>query len=137
MEVFVVISCFLQISRTGKHTAFNFPLLPTLLSATDDEKLLLAGQLDDIADGVTDDVSCDWAVKSADCSSSAGSDKCLSLFSIDRNSVDRILDLQHDDSVLCACISSDGRLLASGSADQLLRVGPAWTRQVFSGRSQT
>lgn len=52
----------------------------------------------------------------------AGSDRTLSLFNVDRDSVDRILDLQHDDSVLSACVSSDSRLLVSGAADQLIRV---------------
>uniref|UniRef100_A0A671VJS9 NACHT and WD repeat domain containing 1 n=1 Tax=Sparus aurata TaxID=8175 RepID=A0A671VJS9_SPAAU len=52
----------------------------------------------------------------------AGSDRTLSLFNVDRDSVDRILDLQHDDSVLSACVSSDSRLLVSGAADQLIRI---------------
>ncbi|KAM9358458.1 NACHT domain- and WD repeat-containing protein 1 [Symphorus nematophorus] len=81
------------VSRTGKHTAVEFPLLPSLLSVTEDEKILIAG-----------------------------SDRTLSLFNIDGDSVDRFLDLQHDDSVLSVCVSSDGRLLASGAADQLIRI---------------
>ncbi|XP_070765714.1 NACHT domain- and WD repeat-containing protein 1 [Enoplosus armatus] len=82
-----------QISRTGKQTAVEFPLLPSLLSVTEDEKILMAG-----------------------------SDRTLSLFNINRDSVDRFLDLQHDDAVLSACVSSDCRLLASGAADQLIRI---------------
>ncbi|XP_039667435.1 NACHT domain- and WD repeat-containing protein 1 [Perca fluviatilis] len=94
-KVFVVSKAgFLhQISKTGKWTANTFPLVPSLLSVTEDEKILLAG-----------------------------SDRTLSLFNIDRNSVDGFLDLQHDDSVLSACVSSDSRLLASGAADQLIRI---------------
>ncbi|XP_078101592.1 NACHT domain- and WD repeat-containing protein 1-like [Sander vitreus] len=94
-KVFVVSKAgFLhQISKTGKWTANKFPLVPSLLSVTEDEKILLVG-----------------------------SDQTLSLFNIDRNSVDGFLDLQHDDSVLSACVSSDNRLLASGAADQLIRI---------------
>ncbi|KAM7011931.1 LOW QUALITY PROTEIN: NACHT domain- and WD repeat-containing protein 1 [Tautogolabrus adspersus] len=82
-----------QISRTGKHTVSEFPLVPSLLSVTEDEKILIAG-----------------------------GDRTLSLFNIDRDSVDGFLDLQHDDCVLSACISSDCRLIASGAADQLIRI---------------
>ncbi|KAM7387824.1 hypothetical protein PAMP_024037 [Pampus punctatissimus] len=82
-----------QISRTGKHTVEKFPLLPSLLTVTEDEKILLAG-----------------------------SEQTLSLFHINRDSVDGFLNLQHDDNVLSACISSDCRLLASGAADQLIRI---------------
>ncbi|XP_029285414.1 NACHT domain- and WD repeat-containing protein 1 [Cottoperca gobio] len=82
-----------QISRTGTHTAVTFPLVPSLLSVTEDEKILIAGR-----------------------------DRTLSLFNIDRDSVDGFLDLQHDDSVLSACVSSDCRLLVSGAADQLIRI---------------
>uniref|UniRef100_A0A3Q1HHR0 NACHT and WD repeat domain containing 1 n=1 Tax=Anabas testudineus TaxID=64144 RepID=A0A3Q1HHR0_ANATE len=46
----------------------------------------------------------------------------LSLFNIDGDSVDGFLNLQHDDSVLSACMSSDCRLLVSGAADQLIRI---------------
>ena len=53
---------------------------------------------------------------------SAAAERTLSLFHIDRDSVDKVLDLQHEDEVLSACVSSDGRLLASGAADQLIRV---------------
>ncbi|XP_047198879.1 NACHT domain- and WD repeat-containing protein 1 [Hippoglossus stenolepis] len=82
-----------QISRTGKHSAVEFPLVPSLLCVTEDEKLLIAA-----------------------------AERTLSLFNIDRDSVDKVLDLQHDDEVLSACVSSDGRLLASGAADQLIRI---------------
>ncbi|XP_070817792.1 NACHT domain- and WD repeat-containing protein 1 [Chaetodon trifascialis] len=82
-----------QVSRTGRQTAAEFPLLPSLLSVTEDEKILIAA-----------------------------SDRTLSLFNIDGDSVDGFLDLQHDDSVLSACASSDCRLLASGAADQLIRI---------------
>ncbi|XP_041648114.1 NACHT domain- and WD repeat-containing protein 1 [Cheilinus undulatus] len=82
-----------QISRTGKHTVSEFPLEPSLLSVTEEEKILMAG-----------------------------GDRTLSLFNIDRDSVDRFLDLQHDDHVLSAAISSDCRLIATGAADQLIRI---------------
>ncbi|XP_037624904.1 NACHT domain- and WD repeat-containing protein 1 isoform X1 [Sebastes umbrosus] len=82
-----------QISRMGRQTAVKFPLVPSLLSVTEDEKILIAG-----------------------------SDRTLSLFNIDSDFVDGFLDLQHDDSVLSACVSSDCRLLASGAADQLIRI---------------
>ncbi|XP_034386187.1 NACHT domain- and WD repeat-containing protein 1, partial [Cyclopterus lumpus] len=82
-----------QISRTGRQTAVKFPLVPSLLSVTEDEKILIAG-----------------------------SERTLSLFNIDRDSVDGFLDLQHDDSVLSSCVSSDCRLLVSGAADQLIRI---------------
>ncbi|XP_045897237.1 NACHT domain- and WD repeat-containing protein 1-like [Micropterus dolomieu] len=51
-----------------------------------------------------------------------GSDRTLSLFNISRDEVDGFLNLQHDDSVLSACVSSDRRLLVSGAADQLVRI---------------
>ncbi|XP_062251584.1 NACHT domain- and WD repeat-containing protein 1 [Platichthys flesus] len=82
-----------QISRTGKHSAVEFPLVPSLLCVTEDEKLLIAA-----------------------------AERTLSLFDIDRDSVDKVLELQHEDDVLSACVSSDGRLLASGAADQLIRI---------------
>ncbi|XP_035800842.2 NACHT domain- and WD repeat-containing protein 1 isoform X1 [Amphiprion ocellaris] len=82
-----------QISQIGKHTPAEFPLLPSLLSVTEDEKILLAGS--------------EWT---------------LSLFNIHIHSVDRFLDLQHDDTVLSACISSDCTLVVSGAADQLIRI---------------
>ncbi|XP_039984385.1 NACHT domain- and WD repeat-containing protein 1 [Xiphias gladius] len=82
-----------QISRTGRQTAVEFPLVPSLLSVTEDEKILMAG-----------------------------AERTLSLFHVDGDSVDKFLDLQHDDSVLSACTSSDCRLLASGAADQLIRI---------------
>ncbi|XP_034036660.1 NACHT domain- and WD repeat-containing protein 1-like [Thalassophryne amazonica] len=52
----------------------------------------------------------------------AGSERTLSLFHTDRNSVDRFLVLHHHDDVLSACVSSDARLLASGAADHLVRI---------------
>ncbi|XP_040039870.2 NACHT domain- and WD repeat-containing protein 1 [Gasterosteus aculeatus] len=82
-----------QISTTEKQTAVPFPLVPSLLSVTEDEKILIAG-----------------------------SERTLSLFNINRDSVDRFLDLQHDDNVLSGCVSSDCRLLVSGAADQLIRI---------------
>ncbi|KAM9848826.1 NACHT domain- and WD repeat-containing protein 1 [Aulostomus maculatus] len=82
-----------QISRTGRLTAGEFPLLPSLLSVTEDERLLLAG-----------------------------ANQTLSLFNINRDSVERFLNLQHEDCVLSVCMSSDSRLLATGAADQLVRV---------------
>ncbi|KAM8873751.1 LOW QUALITY PROTEIN: NACHT domain- and WD repeat-containing protein 1 [Spinachia spinachia] len=81
-----------QISTTEKQTAVPFPLVPSLLSVTEDEKILLAG-----------------------------CERTLSLFNINRDSLDRFLDLQHDDNVLSSCVSSDCRLLVSGAADQLLQ----------------
>uniref|UniRef100_A0A665VJH7 NACHT and WD repeat domain containing 1 n=1 Tax=Echeneis naucrates TaxID=173247 RepID=A0A665VJH7_ECHNA len=53
---------------------------------------------------------------------SAAADRTLSLFNIHTNSLDKFLDLQHDDIILSASMSSDCRLLASGAADQLIRV---------------
>lgn len=53
---------------------------------------------------------------------SAGCERTLSLFSIDGDSADRILELQHDDTILSACLSKDSRQLVSGAADQLIRV---------------
>ncbi|CAJ1059601.1 NACHT domain- and WD repeat-containing protein 1 [Xyrichtys novacula] len=82
-----------QISRSGKNSAAEFPLVPSLLSVSEEEKILMAG-----------------------------AERTLTLFNIDRDSVDRFLDLHHDDRVLSAVISSDCRLLASGAADQLIRV---------------
>ncbi|AWP10487.1 putative NACHT and WD repeat domain-containing protein 1 [Scophthalmus maximus] len=82
-----------QISMTGKHTTVEFPLVPSLLSVTEDEKILMAA-----------------------------ADRTLSLFNVLTDSVDRFLDLQHDDDVLSACVSSDGRRLATGAADQLIRI---------------
>ncbi|XP_075340638.1 NACHT domain- and WD repeat-containing protein 1 [Odontesthes bonariensis] len=82
-----------QICSTGKHSAAEFPLRPSFLSVTEDEGILLTG-----------------------------CDRTLSLFNINSDSVDRFLDLQHDDSVLSACVSSDRRHVASGAADQLIRI---------------
>ncbi|KAF0041595.1 hypothetical protein F2P81_005127 [Scophthalmus maximus] len=82
-----------SISMTGKHTTVEFPLVPSLLSVTEDEKILMAA-----------------------------ADRTLSLFNVLTDSVDRFLDLQHDDDVLSACVSSDGRRLATGAADQLIRI---------------
>uniref|UniRef100_A0A3Q3K829 NACHT and WD repeat domain containing 1 n=2 Tax=Monopterus albus TaxID=43700 RepID=A0A3Q3K829_MONAL len=82
-----------QICRTGKQTAVEFPQAPSLLSVNVDEKILLAG-----------------------------SELTLSLFNIDTDSLDRFLDLHHDDDVLSACISSDCRVLASGTADHLIQI---------------
>lgn len=36
------VSC-LQVSRSGRQTAAEFPLVPSLLSVTEDEKILIAG----------------------------------------------------------------------------------------------
>uniref|UniRef100_A0A3B4Y3L5 NACHT and WD repeat domain containing 1 n=1 Tax=Seriola lalandi dorsalis TaxID=1841481 RepID=A0A3B4Y3L5_SERLL len=44
--------------------------------------------------------------------------RTLSLFNIDIDSVDKFLDLQHEDSVLSASISSDGRQLFSSFIDK-------------------
>ncbi|KAG7513905.1 NACHT domain-containing and WD repeat-containing 1 [Solea senegalensis] len=82
-----------QISRSGGISAVEFPLVPSLLSVTEDEKILIAA-----------------------------AERTLSLFNLDRDAVDKFLDLQHEDTVLSACMSSDGRTLASGAADQLIRM---------------
>nr|XP_046248190.1 NACHT domain- and WD repeat-containing protein 1 [Scatophagus argus] len=95
-----------QISSKGTHTAAEFPLVPSLLSVSEDEKILMAG-----------------------------GDRTLSLFNIDRDSVDRFLDLKHDDSVLSARVSSDGRLLASGAADQLIRIWSVTTGALLDALS--
>ncbi|XP_022614773.1 NACHT domain- and WD repeat-containing protein 1 [Seriola dumerili] len=94
-KVFVVTTegFLYQISGSGRQTAVEFPLVPSLLSVTEDEKILMAG-----------------------------AERTLSLFNIDTDSLDKFLDLQHEDSVLSASISSDGRQLASGAADQLIRI---------------
>ncbi|XP_029987509.1 NACHT domain- and WD repeat-containing protein 1, partial [Sphaeramia orbicularis] len=82
-----------QISQSGKHSSSKFPLVPSLFSVTKDEKILMAA-----------------------------SEHILSLFNLDRDVLDRFLELYHDDVVLSAAVSSNCRLLASGSADQLIRI---------------
>ncbi|XP_014870471.1 NACHT domain- and WD repeat-containing protein 1 isoform X1 [Poecilia latipinna] len=82
-----------QISRTRQQIVTEFPLLPSLFSASEDEKILIAGR-----------------------------ERTLSLFRIGSNSVDGFLELQHDDEVLSACVSPDGRRVVSGAADQLIRI---------------
>ncbi|XP_061744693.1 NACHT domain- and WD repeat-containing protein 1-like [Nerophis ophidion] len=82
-----------QISRSGKHSRVHFPLRPSLFSVTADEKILLAG-----------------------------SDVTLSLFNIHIDSIHSFLQLKHDADVLCARVSSDARLIATGAVDQLIRV---------------
>uniref|UniRef100_A0A3B3WR46 AAA+ ATPase domain-containing protein n=1 Tax=Poecilia mexicana TaxID=48701 RepID=A0A3B3WR46_9TELE len=52
----------------------------------------------------------------------SGRERTLSLFRIGSDSVDGFLELQHDDEVLSACVSPDGRRVVSGAADQLIRV---------------
>ncbi|XP_054899849.1 LOW QUALITY PROTEIN: NACHT domain- and WD repeat-containing protein 1 [Poeciliopsis prolifica] len=89
-----------QICRTGQQTVAEFPELPSLFSASEDEKILIAG----------------W-------------ERTLSLFRVCSDSADRFLELQHDDEVLSACVSLDGRRVVTGAADQLIRV---WS--VTSGR---
>ncbi|XP_035987690.1 NACHT domain- and WD repeat-containing protein 1 isoform X2 [Fundulus heteroclitus] len=82
-----------QISKSGRQTSAEFPLRPSLVCVSEDEKVLLAG-----------------------------CERTLSLFHICSDSVDGFLDLQHDDQVLSACVSSDCRHVVSGAADQLIRV---------------
>ncbi|KAF6734575.1 NACHT domain- and WD repeat-containing protein 1 [Oryzias melastigma] len=82
-----------QICRNSKLSAVEFPLRPSLILVAEDEKVLVTG---------------------CECT--------LSLFSIDGDSADRILELQHDDTILSACLSKDSRQLVSGAADQLIRV---------------
>ncbi|XP_053702720.1 NACHT domain- and WD repeat-containing protein 1 [Synchiropus splendidus] len=82
-----------QISSRGRHTTSEFPLIPSLLSVSQEEKILLAG-----------------------------SDQTLSLFNINSDSVDKFLNLQHDDVVLSAQVTADCRQLVSGAADQLIRI---------------
>lgn len=60
--------------------------------------------------------------------SAAGVGRTLSLFNILDDSLDLFLDLQHDDAVLSVGISADCRLIASGAADQLIRVTDSKTR---------
>ncbi|XP_037530358.1 NACHT domain- and WD repeat-containing protein 1 [Nematolebias whitei] len=81
-----------QISMMGEQTAAEFPLHPSLFTVTEDETILLAG-----------------------------SERTLSLFNINTDSVDGFLDLQHEDIVLSACVSADNKHLVSGAADQLVR----------------
>ncbi|KAM4738512.1 NACHT domain- and WD repeat-containing protein 1 [Anableps anableps] len=82
-----------QISRTGQQTVAEFPLLPSLVLLSEDEKILIAG----------------W-------------ERTLSLFNVCGDSVDGFLDLRHDDEVLSACVSSDCKHIVSGAADQLIRI---------------
>ncbi|XP_054645596.1 NACHT domain- and WD repeat-containing protein 1 [Dunckerocampus dactyliophorus] len=82
-----------QIARSGKHTCVKFPVQPSLFSVTADEKILLAG-----------------------------SDVTLSLFNIHIDSLESFLHLKHDNRILCARISPDARLIATGAIDQLIRV---------------
>ncbi|RVE74155.1 hypothetical protein OJAV_G00038410 [Oryzias javanicus] len=82
-----------QICGNNKHSATEFPLRPSLILVSEDEKILVTG-----------------------------CERTLSLFTIDGDSADRILELQHDDTILSACVSKDSRQLVSGAADQLIRV---------------
>ncbi|TNM88089.1 hypothetical protein fugu_006310 [Takifugu bimaculatus] len=87
-----------QVSRTSKRMhVFRFPVLPSLLSVTDDENTLITGR-----------------------------DRTLTLFSIRDDSVDQFLVLHHDDAVVSCCVSSDCRLIVSGAADHMIRVW-SWT----------
>ncbi|XP_015232013.1 PREDICTED: NACHT domain- and WD repeat-containing protein 1 [Cyprinodon variegatus] len=82
-----------QISRSGSQNVTKFPPHPSLVSVSEDEKILYAG-----------------------------CERTLSLFNISGVSAESFLDLQHDDVVLSACVSSDCRHVVSGAADQLIRV---------------
>lgn len=104
----------LQVSSAGRHTVVEFPLLPSLLSVTEDEKVLLAGM------NHRNVSSCRCSCVTV--SVSAGSEGTLRLFNIDGDSVDGFLNLQHDDNILSVCVSTDCRLIVSGAADQLIRV---------------
>ncbi|KAM6945696.1 NACHT domain- and WD repeat-containing protein 1 [Aplochiton taeniatus] len=80
------------ISSSGKQVVIAFSLDTSFTSIAEDESILLAG-----------------------------CERMLSLFRIERNSVERFLDLPHDDTVLCACTSSDNRTLVTGAQDQTVR----------------
>ncbi|XP_078802631.1 NACHT domain- and WD repeat-containing protein 1 [Oryzias latipes] len=82
-----------QICRSNKLSAAEFPLRPSLIFISEDEMILVTG-----------------------------CERTLSLFSIDTNLADPILELQHDAAVLSACVSNDSQRLVSGAADQLIRV---------------
>eukprot|EP00066_Takifugu_rubripes_P010060 XP_003977567.2 PREDICTED: NACHT and WD repeat domain-containing protein 1 [Takifugu rubripes] len=87
-----------SVSRTSKRMhVFRFPVLPSLLSVTEDENTLITGR-----------------------------DRTLTLFSIRDDSVDQFLVLHHDDAVVSCCVSSDCRLIVSGAADHMIRVW-SWT----------
>ncbi|XP_032427977.1 NACHT domain- and WD repeat-containing protein 1 isoform X2 [Xiphophorus hellerii] len=95
-----------QISRTGQLTVAEFPRLPSLFSASEDEKILIAG----------------W-------------ERTLSLFRVCGDSVDGFLELQHDDEVLSACVSPDSRRVVTGAADQLIRIWSVTTGRLLDALS--
>ncbi|KAJ7993279.1 hypothetical protein DPEC_G00270790 [Dallia pectoralis] len=78
---------------TLQHTTTQLPACATFLSASDDERILLAG-----------------------------CERLLLLFHRELNSVQSFLDLHHDDTVLCACVSGDNRVVVSGSEHHTIRV---------------
>nr|XP_029488034.1 NACHT domain- and WD repeat-containing protein 1 [Oncorhynchus nerka] len=82
-----------QSQWTLRQTVTELPVCATFLSASDDERILLAG-----------------------------CERTLVLFHRESDCVQSFLDLHHEDTVLCACVSSDSRVVVSGSEDQTIRV---------------
>uniref|UniRef100_A0A8C8GKV8 AAA+ ATPase domain-containing protein n=1 Tax=Oncorhynchus tshawytscha TaxID=74940 RepID=A0A8C8GKV8_ONCTS len=82
-----------QSQCTLRQTVTELPVCATFLSASDDERILLAG-----------------------------CERTLVLFHRESDCVQSFLDLHHEDTVLCACVSGDSRVVVSGSEDQTIRV---------------
>ncbi|CAN9500293.1 unnamed protein product [Ophioblennius macclurei] len=82
-----------QISASGENSSAEFLMNTTLLTVTEDEKVLLAGV-----------------------------EFSLYLYRVSVATVTLFLHLPHEDVVLSVCVSSDRRLVATGAADQLVRV---------------
>ncbi|XP_031642138.1 NACHT domain- and WD repeat-containing protein 1 [Oncorhynchus kisutch] len=82
-----------QSQWTLRQTVTELPVCATFLSASDDERILLAG-----------------------------CERTLVLFHRESDCVQSFLDLHHEDTVLCACVSGDSRVVVSGSEDQTIRV---------------
>uniref|UniRef100_A0A3P8ZG22 NACHT and WD repeat domain containing 1 n=1 Tax=Esox lucius TaxID=8010 RepID=A0A3P8ZG22_ESOLU len=82
-----------QSHQTLQHSTTELPVCATFLSASDDERIFLAG-----------------------------GGRLLLLFHTEMNSVQSFLDLHHDDTVLCACVSRDSRVVVSGTEHHTIRV---------------
>ncbi|XP_045061689.1 NACHT domain- and WD repeat-containing protein 1 [Coregonus clupeaformis] len=82
-----------QSQWTLRQTVTELPVCATFLHASDDERILLAG-----------------------------CERTLVLFHRESDYVQSFLNLHHEDTVLCACVSSDSRVVVSGSEDQRIRV---------------
>ncbi|KAM3876292.1 NACHT domain- and WD repeat-containing protein 1 [Diretmus argenteus] len=100
-----------------------------LLFSISDSRLLILGVLEEsvfcLSDGLVRIFHPANGAKTVETrleNSQRSCERTLSIFHIEMDSLDRFLDLQHDDSVLSACISKDSRLLVSGAADHVIRV---------------